>query len=214
MIERFAINRQSKVIEIASNDGYLLQYFLEQQIPVLGIEPTKNTAEVARNKGIETITDFFGTDLADDLIQKGIYADLIIGNNVLAHVPDINDFVAGMKIVLSPHGIITMEFPHLIKLIDNNQFDTIYHEHFSYLSFYTVQKIFYSQGLEIFDVDEISTHGGSLRIYAKHLDDKTNVVTSKVDELISKEMLKGVGDLEYYKGINENVEKIKLELLY
>ena len=147
MIERFAINRQSKVIEIASNDGYLLQYFLEQQIPVLGIEPTKNTAEVARNKGIETITDFFGTDLADDLIQKGIYADLIIGNNVLAHVPDINDFVAGMKIVLSPHGIITMEFPHLIKLIDNNQFDTIYHEHFSYLSFYTVQKIFYSQGL-------------------------------------------------------------------
>ena len=213
MIERFAINRQSKVIEIASNDGYLLQYFLEQQIPVLGIEPTKNTAEVARNKGIETITDFFGTDLADDLIQKGIYADLIIGNNVLAHVPDINDFVAGMKIVLSPHGIITMEFPHLIKLIDNNQFDTIYHEHFSYLSFYTVQKIFYSQGLEIFDVDEISTHGGSLRIYAKHLDDKTNVVTSKVDELISKEMLKGVGDLEYYKGFNENVEKIKLELL-
>jgi len=213
MIERFAINRQSKVVEIASNDGYLLQYFLEQQIPVLGIEPTKNTAEVARNKGIETITDFFGTDLADDLIQKGIYADLIIGNNVLAHVPDINDFVAGMKIMLSPRGIITMEFPHLIQLIDNNQFDTIYHEHFSYLSFYTVQKIFYSQGLEIFDVDEISTHGGSLRIYAKHLDDKTNVVTSKVDELISKEMLKGVADLEYYKGFNENVEKIKLDLL-
>ena len=213
MIERFAINRQSKVVEIASNDGYLLQYFLEQQIPVLGIEPTKNTAEVARNKGIETITDFFGTDLANDLIQKGIYADLIIGNNVLAHVPDINDFVAGMKIMLSPRGIITKEFPHLIQLIDNNQFDTIYHEHFSYLSFYTVQKIFYSQGLQIFDVDEISTHGGSLRIYAKHLDDKTNVVTSKVDELISKEMLKGVGDLEYYKGFNENVEKIKLELL-
>jgi SAM-dependent methyltransferase len=213
MIERFAINRQSKVVEIASNDGYLLQYFLEQQIPVLGIEPTKNTAEVARNKGIETITDFFGTDLVNDLIQKGIYADLIIGNNVLAHVPNINDFVAGMKIMLSPRGIITMEFPHLIQLIDNNQFDTIYHEHFSYLSFYTVQKIFYSQGLEIFDVDEISTHGGSLRIYAKHLDDKTNVVTSKVDELISKEMLKGVADLEYYKGFNENVEKIKLELL-
>ena len=144
MVERFSYNSQSKVVEIASNDGYLLQYFLEQNIPVLGIEPTKNTAEVSRSKGIETITEFFGTELAESLVDKGIYADLLIGNNVLAHVPNINDFVAGMKKVLARGGIITMEFPHLIQLLDNKQFDTIYHEHFSYLSLFTVQQIFNS----------------------------------------------------------------------
>jgi len=145
MVERFGYNKNSKVIEIASNDGYLLQYFLEKKIPVLGIEPTANTAKVAAEKGIESIVDFFGVRLANDLVSKGIQADLLLGNNVLAHVPDILDFVGGMKIILKSEGVITMEFPHLMQLVDNNQFDTIYHEHFSYLSFYTVKKVFESQ---------------------------------------------------------------------
>ena len=186
VVKRLSLNQNSKVIEIASNDGYLLQFFLEKNIPVLGIEPTKNTASIAIEKGIESVTEFFGTDLAEELTSKGILADLLIGNNVLAHVPDINDFVAGMKRILAPNGTITMEFPHLIQMINQNQFDTIYHEHFSYLSLFTVQKIFYHQGLEIYDVDEISTHGGSLRIYAKHLDDTSNQGSTSVSELISK----------------------------
>jgi hypothetical protein len=167
MVSRFNYNKESKIIEIASNDGYLLQYFKAKNISVLGIEPTANTAEVAINKGIETITEFFGIQLAKDLVSKGIKADLLLGNNVLAHVPDIIDFVSGMKILLKEDGVITMEFPHLMQLVDNNQFDTIYHEHFSYLSFYTVKQIFESFGLILFDVEEIPTHGGSLRISAR-----------------------------------------------
>ena len=213
MVERFSYNSQSKVVEIDSNDGYLLQYFLEQNIPVLGIEPTKNTAEVSRSKGIETITEFFGTELAESLVDKGIYADLLIGNNVLAHVPNINDFVAGMKKVLARGGIITMEFPHLIQLLDNKQFDTIYHEHFSYLSLFTVQQIFNSHQLDIFDVDEIPTHGGSLRIFVKHVDDSTNAINLKVSELINKEIKKGVNTLSFYQGFNQTTESIKIELL-
>ena len=213
MVERFSYNSQSKVVEIASNDGYLLQYFLEQNIPVLGIEPTKNTAEVSRSKGIETITEFFGTELAESLVDKGIYADLLIGNNVLAHVPNINDFVAGMKKVLARGGIITMEFPHLIQLLDNKQFDTIYHEHFSYLSLFTVQQIFNSHQLDIFDVDEIPTHGGSLRIFVKHVDDSTKAINLKVSELINKEIKKGVNTLSFYQGFNQTTESIKIELL-
>ncbi len=213
VVERFSLGNNSRVVEIASNDGYLLQYFLERKIPVLGIEPTKNTAKVAIDKGIETVTEFFGLALAEVLVKKGLYADLLIGNNVLAHVPDINDFVVGMHHFLSPQGIITMEFPHLIQLIDNNQFDTIYHEHFSYLSLFTVQKIFLAQGLEIFDVDEISTHGGSLRIYAKHAGDTSRKISAKVAGLIQMEKSKGVDKIDYYNGFTDKVEQIKFDLL-
>ncbi len=213
MIERFGYNEKSNVIEIASNDGYLLQYFKDRDIPVLGVEPTKNTAEVAISKGIETITEFFGIRLALTLVEKGVKADLLLGNNVLAHVPDIHDFVGGMKLVLDTAGVITMEFPHLMQLIDNKQFDTIYHEHFSYLSFYSVRQIFESKGLEIFDVEEIPTHGGSLRIYAKHKEDTTKVTTDNVASLLSKEFNKGLNNLNYYKGFQKHAEKIKLELL-
>jgi 2-polyprenyl-3-methyl-5-hydroxy-6-metoxy-1,4-benzoquinol methylase len=213
VVKRLSLNQNSKVIEIASNDGYLLQFFLEKNIPVLGIEPTANTAKIASDKGIETITQFFGTALADELATKEILADLLIGNNVLAHVPNLNDFVAGMKRILAPKGTITMEFPHLIQIINQNQFDTIYHEHFSYLSFFTVQKIFFQHGLEIYDVDEISTHGGSLRIYAKHLDDTSKQVSTSVSNLISREKLMGVDTLPYYKGFNTNVDQIKIDFL-
>ena len=213
VVDRFSLDKNSSVVEIASNDGYLLQYFYEREIPVLGIEPTKNTAKVAMDKGIETITEFFGIDLAEALVKKGVSADLLIGNNVLAHVPDINDFVAGMQHILSPQGTITMEFPHLIQLIDNNQFDTIYHEHFSYLSLFTVQSIFLAKGLEIYDVDEISTHGGSLRIYAKHVGDTSKQISANVINLIQREKSKGVDKLDYYKGFTDKVEQIKLDLL-
>jgi ubiquinone/menaquinone biosynthesis C-methylase UbiE len=213
MIERFTINEKSKVIEIASNDGYLLQFFKEFNVPVLGIEPTKNTAEVAISKGIETITEFFGTSLAQNLVNKGLKADLLLGNNVLAHVPDINDFVEAMQLVLKKEGVITMEFPHLLQLVENNQFDTIYHEHFSYLSLYTVKQIFESKGLEIFDVEELSTHGGSLRIYAKHLEDFSKSISINVAKLIEKEINKGINNIIYYVGFQERAEKIKLDLL-
>jgi len=213
VVKRLSLNEASKVIEIASNDGYLLQFFLEKKIPVLGIEPTKNTASIAIEKGIETLTQFFGSVLAEELTKKGIQADLLIGNNVLAHVPNINDFVAGMKRILSLKGTITLEFPHLIQMINKNQFDTIYHEHFSYLSLYTVQKIFFQQQLEIYDVNEISTHGGSLRIYVKHLDDTSKQVSSKVSYLISQEKLNGVDTLAYYTGFIKKVEQIKIDFL-
>jgi 2-polyprenyl-3-methyl-5-hydroxy-6-metoxy-1,4-benzoquinol methylase len=213
VVKRLSLNEVSKIIEIASNDGYLLQFFLEKKIPVLGIEPTKNTASIAIEKGIETVTEFFGSVLAEELTKKGIQADLLIGNNVLAHVPDINDFIAGMKQILSTKGTITLEFPHLIQMINKNQFDTIYHEHFSYLSLYTVQKIFFQQELEIYDVDEIPTHGGSLRIYVKHLDDASKQVSSKVSYLISQEKLYGVDTLAYYTGFIKKVEQIKIDFL-
>ncbi|HRO85729.1 MAG TPA: class I SAM-dependent methyltransferase [Niabella sp.] len=212
MIKNFGLNDASKVIELASNDGYLLQYFREKNVPVLGIEPTANTAEVAVKKGIETIVDFFGIRLAKELASKNISADLLLGNNVLAHVPDILDFVGGMKIILAPAGVITMEFPHLMQLVDNNQFDTIYHEHFSYLSFGTVQKIFSSQGLELFDVEEIPTHGGSLRIYAKHVEDAGKQVTANVTALLEKEAEKGLNSPDYYNGFQAKALKVKLDL--
>ncbi|QEC43860.1 class I SAM-dependent methyltransferase [Pseudobacter ginsenosidimutans] len=213
MIHRFGYNQQSKVVEIASNDGYLLQYFLEKQVPVLGIEPTANTAEVAKGKGIETVVDFFGVRLAKELTAKGIRANLLLGNNVLAHVPDIVDFVGGMKILLAPDGVITMEFPHLMQLVDNNQFDTIYHEHFSYLSFYTVQQIFAAAGLEMFDVEEIPTHGGSLRIYAHHKEDTTRAVTANVQALLDKEKNKGMQGLTYYDNFQQKALKVKMDLM-
>lgn len=213
MVKRFKFGKESLVTEIASNDGYLLQYFKEKDIPTLGIEPTFNTAEVARSKGIETITEFFGVALATKLAEQGKKADLLLGNNVLAHVPDIVDFVTGMKIMLNDYGIITMEFPHLIQLIDNNQFDTIYHEHFSYLSFFTVKQIFESVDLEMFDVEEIATHGGSLRIYAKHKDDESKMISPNVSKLINKEISKGINGLDYYAGFQEKALELKLELL-
>jgi SAM-dependent methyltransferase len=212
MIQRFGYNKDSLVVEIASNDGYLLQYFKEKNIPVLGIEPTANTAEVAQNKGINSVVDFFGTRLAKKLVNDNIKADLLLGNNVLAHVPDIVDFVSGMKIILKENGVITMEFPHLLQLIENNQFDTIYHEHFSYLSFNTVKKIFEAQQLEIFDVDEIPTHGGSLRIYAKHKEDQTKSISDNVRLLLSKEEKQGLLSLNYYLEFQSKALKVKLDI--
>ena len=213
MIERFGFNEGSQVIEIASNDGYLLQYFKEKNIPVIGIEPTANTAEVAMGKGIKTIIEFFGVELADRLANHwDVKADLLLGNNVLAHVPDIVDFVSGMKIILSDTGVITMEFPHLMQLVDNNQFDTIYHEHFSYLSFHTVSQIFESVGLELFDVDELPTHGGSLRIYAKHREDTSKSVAQSVKTLLDKELAKGVASIGYYQNFQQKALQVKLDL--
>ena len=182
-MERFALNSTSSVMEIASNDGYLLQYFKEKNIPVLGIEPTANTAKVAIDKGIETVVDFFGVRLAKELSSKNRKADLLLGNNVLAHVPDIVDFVSGMKILLKDMRYHYNGISALLQLINNNQFDTIYHEHFSYLSFYTVKQIFESAGLKLFDVEEIPTHGGSLRIYATHAENNEQAITDKVQSL-------------------------------
>ena len=213
MVERFGLNSTSQVIEVASNDGYLLQYFQQRNIPVLGIEPTSNTAKVAIEKGIETLVEFFGVKLANELKAKHIQADLLLGNNVLAHVPDIVDFVKGLKGALKPQGVITMEFPHLMQLVDNNQFDTIYHEHFSYLSFGTVQKIFAAQGLEMFDVEELTTHGGSLRIYAKHAADKSKPVGAAVHALLQKEADRGMNGLAYYDNFQQKALQVKLNLL-
>ena len=212
MIKRFGLNANSQVIEIASNDGYLLQYFQKQNIPVLGIEPAANVAKVAEEKGIPSLVKFFGVSTAQELVAQGIQADLLLGNNVLAHVPDLNDFVAGMKIVLKPDGILTMEFPHVLQLILQNQFDTIYHEHFSYFSFLTVEKVFATHGLTLFDVEELPTHGGSLRIYGQHNDGK-KPVSDRVSLLKSKEIDAGLEQLETYLGFGEQVKATKRHLL-
>ncbi len=210
MQKRFGINEDSMVVEIASNDGYLLQYFKEKNVSVLGIEPTRNTAAEAVKKGISTITDYFSRKLA---IRLGMKADLVVGNNVLAHVPDINDFVSGMKIILADNGIVTMEFPHLLKLIEECQFDTIYHEHFSYLSLISVQRIFAEQGLEVFDVEEVPTHGGSLRIFAKHMGNPKHVITENVAILLQKEEHAGLKTLDTYRNFQELVTQIKYNFL-
>ena len=210
MVERFSLSTASQVIEIASNDGYLLQYFKEYNIPVLGVDPTANTAEVAISKGISTIVDFFGADFAQKkLVDQHIMADLILGNNVLAHVPDINDFVEGVKIALKDRGVVTFEFPHLMRLVEECQFDTIYHEHFSYLSFIVVKRIFESQGLEMFDVQELPTHGGSLRIFAKHTQDKTKEISSNVSGLLKREEEAGMKNMNYYNDFQQRVDDIK-----
>ena len=213
MTSRFGLNSSGRVIEVASNDGYLLQYFLAKGIPVLGIEPTSNTAQVAREKGIETLVEFFGTSLGKKLANQQVKADVLLGNNVLAHVPDILDFVGGMKHVLKEDGVITMEFPHLMQLVENNQFDTIYHEHFSYLSFSTVKKIFESQGFEMFDVEQLPTHGGSLRIYAKHKGNNKHQVTPNVESLLKQEREKGMLTQEYYRSFRERALAIKIACL-
>ena len=209
MTARFGLNADSRVIEIASNDGYLLQYFKEKNIPVLGIEPTANTAAAAKEKGVESVVDFFGTRLARTLAEKGLKADLLLGNNVLAHVPDINDFVGGLPLLLKNNGVITFEFPHLLQLIDKNQFDTIYHEHFSYLSLIAVKQIFKKHGLEIFDVEEVTTHGGSLRVFAKHGGDKSKEIDPRVRQMMEKEKEFGLEDLSIYKNFQQKAEKVK-----
>ncbi|MEN8214188.1 MAG: class I SAM-dependent methyltransferase [Pseudomonadota bacterium] len=210
MVERFGFSSGSQVIEIASNDGYLLQYFRELGVPVLGVEPTANTAQVAIDKGIPTMVEFFSTAFAErQLAGQGIKGDLILGNNVLAHVPDINDFVGGIKAALNDGGVVTMEFPHLLKLVAECQFDTIYHEHFSYLSFFSVNRIFNAHGLELFDVEELPTHGGSLRIFAKHADDAGKPVAPAVQQLLDAELQAGVDDAGYYADFQRRVDAIK-----
>jgi 2-polyprenyl-3-methyl-5-hydroxy-6-metoxy-1,4-benzoquinol methylase len=214
MIERFGFNSKSQVIEIASNDGYLLQYFKEKGIPVLGVEPAANVAKVAREqKGIPCVVKFFGRKTAQELVAQGRQADLLLGNNVLAHVPDINDFVAGLKMVLKHSGILTMEFPHLLRLIEENQFDTIYHEHFSYLSFLTVEKIFAHHGVTLFDVEELPTHGGSLRIYGRHAEVFSSPVSGHIAKLKDKELAAGLTRMETYEHFNERVKATKRKLL-
>ncbi len=213
VIARFGLNSSSQVVEIASNDGYLLQYFVSKEISVLGIEPAANIAEVAIAKGVPTVIKFFGQNTASELAANGKQADLLVGNNVLAHVPDINDFVAGCKILLKPEGVITMEFPHLMRLIEGNQFDTIYHEHFSYLSLLTVEKVFAAHDLTIFDVEELSTHGGSLRIYACHVEDSSKSINQNVKDLRVKEKTTGFVDLESYFSFAEKVKETKFQLL-
>lgn len=212
MIKRFGLSANSQVIEIASNDGYLLQYFNQKGIPVLGIEPAANVAKVAKEKGIPSLVKFFGVSTAKELVNQGIQADLLLGNNVLAHVPDLNDFVAGMKIVLKPDGILTMEFPYVLQLILQNQFDTIYHEHFSYFSFLTVEKVFATHGLTLFDVEELPTHGGSLRIYGQHNDGK-QPVSDRISKLKTQEIEAGLEQLETYLGFGEQVKATKRHLL-
>lgn len=214
VVNKFGIDNTKQVVEVASNDGYLLRYFREKGFSVLGIEPAKNVAEVAIDAGIPTVLKFFGAQTARVLALDGIKADLLIGNNVLAHVPDLNDFVKGLKILLAADGIITMEFPHLLQLIKGNQFDTIYHEHFSYFSFLSAQKLFFEHGLTIFDVEEISTHGGSLRIYACHSEEQSKVVSDRVLDMTAKERDLGLNTLEPYLSFNKKVEETKRNILH
>lgn len=213
MIDRFGLSSSSLVVEVASNDGYLLQYFVEEKIPCLGIEPAANVAKAAREKNVPTLVEFFGEALANRLAAEGKQADLIAGNNVLAQVPDLNDFVAGLKILLKPQGVITIEFPHLQQLMQENQFDTIYHEHFSYFSFITAEKIFAAHGMTLFDVEELPTHGGSLRIYARHTNDASKPVGDRVVELRQRELKAGFDRIEHYTAFAEQVEETKRKLL-
>jgi SAM-dependent methyltransferase len=213
IINRFGFNKDSFVLEIASNDGYLLQYFKERGIPILGIEPASNIAAAAMQKGIPTDITFFDMAYAVEMLKNNRQPDLIIGNNVLAHNPDLNDFVGGLRTALGPGGIITMEFPHLLRLMKENQFDTIYHEHFSYFSLYSVQRLFARHGLEVFDVDELPTHGGSLRIYVRHMHDSSKTVSARVGRLIDKEKKAGLLDLNTYFDFGEGIESTKRRLL-
>ncbi|PKQ20010.1 MAG: SAM-dependent methyltransferase [Actinobacteria bacterium HGW-Actinobacteria-6] len=210
---RLGLGPQSHVVEIASNDGYLLQYFVDIGVPVLGIEPADSVAQAAIKKGIPTIVEFFGESLGRRLASEGQLADLVIGNNVLAHVPNLNDFVAGVKALLTPTGVATFEFPHLLHLVDRLEFDTIYHEHFSYFSFITVRSVFERHGLTLFDVEELESHGGSLRIYAKHTEDRSKDVLAAVEGLIDRERAAGFDSIETYRGFQPLVEAAKREIL-
>jgi hypothetical protein len=210
---RFALGPSSRVVEIASNDGYLLQYFVARGIPALGVEPAANVARVAEEKGVPTWVGFFGTDSAATLARERGAADLMIGNNVLAQVPDVNDFVEGFRTMLAPEGVVTLEFPHLLRLIERNQFDTIYHEHFSYFSFRTAEAIFEKHGLALFDVEELPTHGGSLRIYAAHRASARAKETARVGQMRRLEEKAGFGRIETYCSFPERVHRIKRDLL-
>ena len=213
MRARFHFDENSLVMEAASNDGYLLQYFHQHGVPVLGIDPTANTARIAADKGVPTVVDFFTTRLARELVAQGRRADLLICNNVLAHVPDMNDFVGGMQQVLKPDGVATLEFPHLLNLVEDCQFDTIYHEHFSYLSLSTVARVFAAQGLTVFDVQELPTHGGSLRVFARHSADHSKPITEAVRELLAREQAAGMQTLEYYQDFQPRVDTVRAEFL-
>jgi SAM-dependent methyltransferase len=211
--ERLGLTAASRVIELGSNDGYLLQYFVVRGIPALGIEPARNVATAAVARGVPTITKLFSRQTARELVAAGRQADLLCGANVLAQVPDVNDFVAGMKLLLKPDGVITIEFPHLMRLVEENQFDTIYHEHFSYFSFTTAERIFAAHGLTLFDVEELSTHGGSLRIYARHAEDSGRTVRDRVQRLRAREDTAGLNRLERYASFTEQVDETKRRLL-
>ena len=213
MTERFHLNGKSLVVEVASNDGYLLQYFQAKGIPVLGVEPAQNVAQAAEQRGIRTLAKFFGVLTARELQTSGQLADLLVANNVLAHVPDLMDFVAGLKLLLKPDGTITVEFPHLLRLMQGNQFDTIYHEHFSYFSFCTAQNVFAKHGLTVFDVEEVSTHGGSLRLFACHDAENSRKIHSRVQELREREIAAGICKLETYSRFGEKVRETKRALL-
>ena len=211
MVGLLGLDAQSRVVELASNDGYLLQYFHEREIPVVGVEPAANVAAVANEKGIDTRVAFFGVDTATEL-RRELGADLLLGNNVLAHVPDLNDFVAGMKVLLNPGGTITMEFPHLLRLIEESQWDTIYHEHFSYFSWLAVREVFAAHGLRLFDVEEIPTHGGSLRIYGSH-DEDPRPESERARGLLERERAAGLDRLETYANFGRTVASDKLDIL-
>jgi SAM-dependent methyltransferase len=212
-VERFGLGPDSLVMEVASNDGYLLRHVVDRGIPALGIEPAANVAEVARELGIETIVRFFGRELASELVGEGRRADLIAANNVMAHVPDLNDFVAGFEILLAPEGVVTVEVPHLLRLVEENQFDTIYHEHFQYFSFLSAQKVFAAHGLEVFDVDELKSHGGSLRYYAQRAATGTRPIEQRVDDLLARERALGYDTLEGHLAFAARVAETKWNLL-
>ena len=213
MREELGLNERSLVMEIGSNDGYLLEYFVQAGVPVLGIEPAANVAEAAKARGVPTLVKFFGRETAKELVAEGRQPDLLLGANVLAQIPDLNDCVAGMKILLKPGGVITVEFPHLMRLIAENQFDTIYHEHFYYFSFLAAERIFAFHGLTLFDVEELPTHGGSLRIYARHVEDRAKPVTDRAEELKNREEALGTNTLAYYRSFTEQVHETKRRLL-
>lgn len=213
MVNRFGLTPNGRVIEVASNDGYLLQYFKQLGIPCLGIEPTASTAAASRLKGIETIEEFFGLSFANRLVKQNMQADLMVANNVLAHVPDINDFAAGFSALLKPQGVVTFEFPHVMRLIEENEFDTVYHEHFSYLSFTTVVRILSANGLSVFDVEELTTHGGSLRVFAQRKDSGKYPISDRVSKLLDREAAAGMYRASYYAGFQSNADKVKNQFL-
>ena len=210
---RLGLHRGSQVVELGSNDGYLLQYFVAGGIPVLGVEPAVNVAQTAIRRGVPTVTKLFGRETARELVAEGTRADLVCGSNVLAQAPDVNDFVGGIKILLAPGGVVTIEFPHLMRLMAENQFDTIYHEHFSYFSFLTAERIFAAHGLTLFDVEELPTHGGSLRIYGRHAEDATKPMTARAQSLRARELDAGLERLETYASFTEQVHETKRKLL-
>jgi SAM-dependent methyltransferase len=213
MVDRLGLGPDSHVVELASNDGYLLQHFVRRGVPVLGVEPARNVAEAAMERGVPTLTRFFGKALAEELAAEGHQADLVVANNVLAQVPDLNDFVAGIKRLLKPGGVVTVEFPHLVRLLEGNQFDTIYHEHFSYFSFGTARRIFGRHGITLFDVEELPTHGGSLRVFGRHAEAAGSATSPRVEALAARELAAGMETLAHYLGFGARVGRTKRRLL-